>query len=101
MIIVEIFVNVKEEYIEDFRIATIHNAKNSVKEPGIVRFDVLQEMDDPTKFVLVEVYKDENAPRKHKETLHYQNWRDAVKDMMAIPRSSRKLKNVFPEDKNW
>jgi quinol monooxygenase YgiN len=72
-----------------------------VREPGVARFDVIQSVDDPTRFVLVEVYRDAQAPAAHKETAHYQKWRDTVAPMMAEPRSSQKYANVFPGDEGW
>ncbi len=101
MLIVHVFVNVKPEQVEAFRAATLENARNSVQEPGIARFDVLQEQDEPTRFVLVEVYRTSEDPGKHKETAHYQKWRDTVADMMAEPRTSVKYTNVFPDDQGW
>jgi quinol monooxygenase YgiN len=101
MQIVHVHVNVKPEFIEAFKQATIENAKNSVKEPGIARFDVIQKTDDPTKFILVEVYKTAEASAAHKETAHYARWRDTVAEMMAEPRQGIKYSNVFPEDTNW
>jgi len=101
MLIVHVFVHVKAEMVEDFKAATIENAKNSVQEPGVARFDVLQQQDDPTRFVLVEVYRTPEDPARHKETAHYQKWRDAVADMMAEPRSSVKYTNVFPQEAGW
>jgi len=101
MLIVHVFVHVKAEMVEDFKAATIENAKNSVQEPGVARFDVLQQQDDPTRFVLVEVYRTPEDPARHKETAHYQKWRDAVADMMAEPRSSAKYTNVFPQEAGW
>ena len=101
MLIVHVFVNVKPEQVEAFRAATLENARNSVQEPGIARFDVLQEQDDPTRFVLVEVYRTSEDPGKHKETAHYQKWRDTVADMMAEPRTSIKYTNVFPDEEGW
>jgi autoinducer 2-degrading protein len=101
MLIVHVFVHVKPERIEAFKAATIENAKNSVKEPGIARFDFVQQKDDPSHFVLVEVYRTENDPAKHKETSHYQKWRDTVADMMAEPRTSIKYSNIFPDDNGW
>ena len=101
MIIVHVFAHVKEEYVEDFRVACIENAKNSIREPGIARFDVIQQQDDPTRFALVEVYRTSADPARHKETAHYARWRDAVADMMAEPRSSIKYDNVFPDEKGW
>lgn len=101
MLIVHVFVHVKPECIEAFKQATVENARNSVQELGIARFDVVQQTDNPAKFVLVEVYRDATAPTKHKETAHYAKWRDTVADMMAEPRSSVKYGNVFPEDAGW
>jgi quinol monooxygenase YgiN len=101
MLIVHVFVNVKSEQVEAFRAATLENARNSVQEPGIARFDVLQEQDEPTRFILVEVYRTLEDPSKHKETAHYQKWRDTVADMMAEPRTSVKYTNVFPDEQGW
>lgn len=101
MLIVQVYAHVKPEFVEAFREATIENARNSVREPGIARFDVLQQADDPTRFVLVEVYRDAEAPARHKETAHYAAWRDAVAPMMAEPRTSVKYANVFPADEGW
>ena len=98
MLIVHVHVRVKPECVEAFRQATLENARQSLKEPGIARFDIAQQLDDPTRFVLVEVYRTEEAPAKHKETAHYQKWRDAVADMMAEPRRSVKFSNVFSGD---
>lgn len=101
MLIVHVQVHVKPECIEPFRRATIENARQSVQEPGIARFNVLQQADDPSRFVLVEVYRTAKAPAKHKETIHYQTWRDAVAPMMAEPRTSTKFTNLFPVDAGW
>lgn len=101
MLIVHVFVHVKPEAVEAFRAATVENATNSIQEPGIARFDVIQQADDPTRFVLVEVYRDSEATVRHKETAHYQVWRDTVAEMMAEPRSSVKYGNVFPADQGW
>ena len=101
MFIVHVFVHVKPESVDAFKAATIENARNSVQEPGIARFDVIQQKDDPTRFVLVEVYRTDGDPTKHKATAHYQTWRDTVADMMAEPRSSVKYENVFPDDEGW
>jgi autoinducer 2-degrading protein len=96
MLIVHVHVQVKADQVEAFRAATIENAQESVKEPGVARFDVIQQQDDPTRFVLVEVYRSTSDPARHKETTHYQKWRDTVEPMMARPRSSVKYTNVFP-----
>jgi autoinducer 2-degrading protein len=101
MLIVHVHVRVKPESVEAFRQATVENARNSLKEPGIARFDVVQQQDDPTRFVLVEAYRTSDATVRHKETLHYQVWRDVVAPMMAEPRTSVKFHNVFPEDHAW
>ncbi len=101
MFIVHVFVHVKPNQVEAFKIATIENASNSVQEPGIARFDVVQQQDDPTRFVLVEVYRTPDDPARHKETAHYKTWRDTVADMMAEPRSSIKYSNIFPADEGW
>ncbi len=101
MFIVHVFAHVKPEFVEAFREATLENAHNSVREPGIGRFDVIQQTDDPTRFVLAEVYRTPEDPAKHKETAHYETWRDTVAEMMAEPRSSVKYANVFPDDGGW
>jgi quinol monooxygenase YgiN len=101
MLIVHVHVRVKPEEIERFKAATTRNAGMSVKEPGITRFDVIQQADDPARFVLVEVYRSAEAVAAHKETAHYQVWRDAVAEMMAEPRTSAKFANIFPPDAGW
>ena len=101
MLVVHIQVHVKPECIEAFKAATLANATASVREPGIARFDVVQQADDPTRFVFVEAYRTAAAPAAHKETAHYAAWRDTVAPMMAVPRSSLKFANVFPADAGW
>jgi (4S)-4-hydroxy-5-phosphonooxypentane-2,3-dione isomerase len=101
MIIVHVHVHVKADRVADFIAASAANASRSVKEPGIARFDVVQQSDDPTRFVLVEVYRTKEDPARHKETAHYQTWRDAVADMMQEPRSSVKYVNIFPDEEGW
>ncbi len=101
MLVVHVLVRVKSDCIDAFREATLANARASILEPGIARFDVIQQQDDPTQYVLVEVYRDPHAPAAHKETSHYQVWRDAVADMMAIPRTSIRYTNCFPADEGW
>jgi quinol monooxygenase YgiN len=101
MLIVHVQVRVKTESVEAFRRATTENAQQSIREPGIARFDVLQQADDPTRFVLVEAYRHAEAPARHKETAHYRTWRDTVAPMMADPRTSVKFTNVFPDDAVW
>ena len=101
MLIVHVFVHVKPESVEAFAAATRENARESVREPGVVRFDVAQQQDDPTRFLLVEVYRTADDPARHKETAHYQRWRDAVEPMMAEPRRSVKYAALFPEPARW
>ncbi len=101
LLVVHVQVHVKPECVEAFKAATMENAQNSVREAGIARFDVVQQADDPTRFVLVEAYKTLDAPAKHKETAHYTKWRDAVVPMMAESRTSVKFANVFPVDGGW
>jgi autoinducer 2-degrading protein len=101
MLIVHVFVHVKEDQVDAFRAATIENAQNSVQEPGIARFDVIQNKDDLTRFVLVEVYRTAEDPARHKETAHYMKWRDTVASMMAEPRSAVKYSNIFPDENGW
>jgi quinol monooxygenase YgiN len=101
MLIVHVHVHVKPEFVEAFREATIENARHSIREAGIARFDVVQQSDDPTRFVLVEVYRDQLAPAAHREAAHYAKWRDAVAPMMAEPRQRAAFSNVFPDDPGW
>jgi autoinducer 2-degrading protein len=101
MQIVLVHVHVKPEFVEAFKQASVENASNSVKEPGIARFDVIQQADDPSKFILVEIYKTTEAPAAHKQTAHYGKWRDTVAEMMAEPRQGIKYTNTFPTDENW
>ena len=101
MFIVHVFVHVQLQEGEKFKAASIENARNSIREPGVARFDVIQQQDDPTRFVLVEVYRTADDPLRHKETQHYEKWRDTVADMMAEPRTSMKFSNVFPDERGW
>jgi (4S)-4-hydroxy-5-phosphonooxypentane-2,3-dione isomerase len=101
MLVVFVHVKVKPEFVEAFKAASIENARLSVQEPGIARFDVIQQVGKPGSFVLVEVYRTPDAPLEHKTTAHYQQWRDAVDPMMAEPRESVKYTNVFPDDPGW
>ena len=101
MFIVHVFVHVKSDRVEDFKSASIENARNSLEEPGIARFDVIQQQDDPSRFVLVEVYRTANDPVRHKGTPHYQKWRESVEEMMASPRQSLKYQNIFPGEQDW
>lgn len=101
MLVVHVHVHVKPGCEDAFREATVENARSSVKEPGIARFDVIQQQDDASRFVLVEVYRTSDDPARHKETDHYKKWRDAVEPMMAEPRKSVKFSNCYPEDSGW
>jgi (4S)-4-hydroxy-5-phosphonooxypentane-2,3-dione isomerase len=101
LLIVHVHVHVRPDAVDAFRAATLINASASVREPGIARFDVVQSREDPSRFVLIEVYRSADAPAAHKETPHYQAWRDAVDDLMAEPRTSVKYVNAFPEDAAW
>lgn len=98
MLIIHVFVHVNADQVDAFIQATVDNASNSIQEQGIARFDLIQQADDPTKFVLVEVYRTPEAPAQHKETAHYLHWRDTVAPMMASPRQSIKYTNLFPAD---
>src|SRR6202142_4432706 len=101
MLVVHVHIKVKPDLIDAFKEVTLANARESLKEPGIARFDVVQQSDDPTKFVLVEVYRSVDATTAHKATAHYAAWRDAIESLMAEPRFSVKYSNVFPGDEGW
>jgi len=101
MIVTHVHVHVKPDSIEAFKEATIENARQSVQEAGIARFDVIQSADDPARFILVEVYRTAEAPAAHKETSHYQTWRTVVAPMMSEGRTSTQYRNIFPEDAGW
>ena len=101
MLIVHVFIHVKPECVEDFKTATLANVQESLQEEGIARFDFVEQLDDPNRFVLVEAYRQPEDAVKHKETAHYAVWRDAVADMMAEPRSSMKYSNIAPENSGW
>jgi Uncharacterized conserved protein len=101
MLIVHVFCSVKPEMLEAFKEATVKNAGNSIKEPGVLRFDLLQQQDDPAKFVISEVYKSAEAIAAHKETAHYAEWIRYAEPMLSGPRSKMIYTNIFPEDKNW
>jgi len=101
MQIVLVHVSVKSQLVEDFKKGSIDNASHSIKEAGVARFDVIQQTEDPTKFILIEVYKTAEAPAAHKETAHYARWRDTVAEMMSEPRQGIKYTNIFPGDDHW
>jgi autoinducer 2-degrading protein len=102
MLIVHVDVHVRPERAEDFLAATLVNAQASLAEPGVLRFDVLQDRADPAHVVLTEVYRDDEASAAHKLTPHYAAWRDTVAEMMAEPRQSARYSAVFPAaDQGW
>jgi (4S)-4-hydroxy-5-phosphonooxypentane-2,3-dione isomerase len=101
MLIVHVHVRVKPESIEPFRAATVENAAKSIQEPGIARFDVVQDTSDSARFILAEVYRSPQAPAEHKQTAHYKKWRDTVAEFMAEPRTSKQYTNLFPLDESW
>ena len=101
LVIVHVHAHVKPDAVGAFRAASLENARESVKEPGVARFDVIQSVEDPTRFVLVEVYRSAEAPAAHKETAHYKRWRDEVAALMAEPRTAARYTNVFPDDRGW
>ena len=98
MLVVHVHARVRPERVEDFLAATLVNARASLAEPGVLRFDVIQDQADPEHVVLVEVYRDDDAPAAHKLTPHYAAWRDSVAGMMAAPRASTRYSVVFPAD---
>lgn len=101
MLIVQVQIEVRPEAVEAFKAATLANARESIKEPGIARFDFLQSEENPARFLLVEAYRTAEAPQQHKQTAHYAIWRDAVASMMAHPRASLKYHNLHPDDRSY
>jgi quinol monooxygenase YgiN len=101
MLVVLVHIHVKPEHRDEFIAATLENARNSIQEPEIARFDFIQQSDDPTRFVLIEAYRTAEGQLKHRETAHYLKWRDTVADMMAEPRIGTKYTNFAPEDAGW
>jgi quinol monooxygenase YgiN len=101
LLIVHVHVHVKADSVEAFKQASLANARASVEEPGVARFDVIQQNDDPSRFILVEVYRSVEATLAPKETAHYATWRDAVAGMMAEPRTAVRFTNCFPGDEGW
>ena len=101
MLIAHVMIHVKPEHVEAFKAATLENARNSVREPGVARFDVIQQADDPTRFMLVEVFRNAEAPARHRETAHFNAWLAAVTEMMAEPRTRLQYTNIFPNDSGW
>jgi autoinducer 2-degrading protein len=101
MYIVHVYAQVKPEHVDAFCAASLENARESLKEPGIARFDVVQEIDDPTRFALLEVYRTDADPARHKETAHYAKWRDTVDEMLAEPRTRTRYRSIAPDDPGW
>ena len=101
MFIVQVYIHVQPDKIEAFKAVTLENAQNSLKEPGVARFDILQQADDPTRFVLVEVYRTPEDAPKHKETAHYNRWREQAEPLMSEPRTRTIYSNVFPDEGGW
>jgi len=101
MQMVHVYIHVKPEAVDAFREATLRNARFSVREPGIVRFDLIQQTDDPTRFVLMEIYRSPEASEAHRATEHFTTWRDTVAEMMAEPRTAMRYTTVFPEATGW
>jgi quinol monooxygenase YgiN len=101
MVILIVNLHIKPERLDAFREATLENARNSIQEPGIVRFDLLEQAEDPTRFALYEVYRDAEAPARHRETAHYKAWLAKVPDMLVEPRTRIFYSNLFPQDENW
>lgn len=97
MVIVHVHVRVVADGVEAFREASLSNARASIQEPGIARFDVIQQEDDQTRFELIEIYRTPEAAAAHKATAHYAAWRDAVAPLMAEPRTSTRYRPVYPE----
>jgi len=101
MFIVHVSIHVKPDQVEAFKAASIENAKNSLQEPGVARFDLIQQADDPTRFMLVEVYRTPEDTPKHKETAHYNHWREIAEPMLAEPRTRIIYSNIYPDEKGW
>jgi quinol monooxygenase YgiN len=101
MHILHVYVHVKPEHIETFKQITIDNASHSVREPGCLRFDVVQQADDPGRFVLLEVYRDQSGHAAHRETAHFKLWAEKVTDLLVEPRSRQIFKNVYPGEDGW
>jgi (4S)-4-hydroxy-5-phosphonooxypentane-2,3-dione isomerase len=101
MLVAIINVHVKSDFIEGFKTASLDNASNSVKEPGVIRFDVYQQSDDPSRYTLVEIYKTDEDVTRHRETTHYVRWRDTVTAMMVEPRTRTTHRIVYPVESEW
>jgi quinol monooxygenase YgiN len=101
MYIIHVQIHVQPDQLEAFKAATLANAQASVQEPGIARFDVVQRLDDPARFTLVEAYRSPEDHERHRQTAHYATWAAAVAPMMAEPRSALKFASIFPGEPGW
>ncbi|HLI29940.1 MAG TPA: antibiotic biosynthesis monooxygenase [Terriglobia bacterium] len=103
MIVLLVHAHVKPEFVEAFRLAIVENAQHSIQEPGVARFDILQQQDDPTRFVFVEAYRTQEAVEAHRKSAHYAKWCEAVEkqSMLAEPRTRAFYTNAFPPDQGW
>jgi len=101
MRIVQVFIHVKPDRVDEFLAATLDNARNSLNEPGVARFDVLRQADDPTRFVLLEAYRTADDPARHKATDHYARWQRLAEPLMAEPRTRVIYDSAFPADADW
>ncbi|HWC98080.1 MAG TPA: putative quinol monooxygenase [Candidatus Sulfopaludibacter sp.] len=101
MHILLVYCTIKPDQLDAFLAATLENASNSRKEAGVVRFDVIQEKDNPAKVTLIEIYRSPEGHAAHRESAHYLAWADKVQDMFAEPRSRTVYRNVSPSDQEW
>lgn len=101
MIVIHVDIHVKAEQRQAFIEAALANARQSILEPGVIRFDIIQREEDPDRFMLVEVYRDEAAIEAHKQSGHYLAWREQVTDMMAEPRTHARYRALFPPEERW
>lgn len=101
MHILLVYLQVKPEHLEEFQQATLINAANTRKEPECVRFDVLQQTDDPTRFAFSEVYRSAEGHASHRDTEHYKTWNAAVADWLVAPRTRSIYRNISPTDRDW
>ena len=101
MYIMHVFIKVKPDMIEEFKAVTLENAHNSLKEAGVLRFDVVQETEDPARFALLEVYRTQQDTVLHKETAHFKRWKELAEPMMAEPRTRIFYQNIHPSDADW
>lgn len=101
MYIVQVFLHVKPDKVAEFETATVENARKSVKEPLVARFDLARQLDDPTRFILIEIYRSAEGHAQHRATSHYKKWQEVAEPLMVEPRTRIICENVFPEDSGW